>query len=96
MVDPAGDGINRPIRYASFRTDKPATPGHSAELISDTVDPQYFDNLDKVPNDFKKGCSTFLDHFERHVRERPDESYLGYRPVQADKTFGNYEWHSYK
>jgi hypothetical protein len=46
MVDPAGDGINRPIQYATFRTDKPAAPGHSAELVANTMDPKYYDNLD--------------------------------------------------
>lgn len=33
------------INYASFRKDKEPSPGHSRELISDRVDPQYFDNL---------------------------------------------------
>lgn len=33
------------VNYASFRKDKEPTPGHSAELISDRVDPKYFDDL---------------------------------------------------
>jgi len=40
-----GDGINRPFHYGSFRTDVPAEPGYSAELISKNVDPKYYNDL---------------------------------------------------
>ena len=33
-----GDGQIRRISYAAFRTDKPAEPGYSPELISNRVD----------------------------------------------------------
>ena len=45
-ADPQGDGIVRNIQYASFRKDKPASEGYSAELISDRVDPKFYDDLD--------------------------------------------------
>ena len=32
-----GDGVMRTFQYASFRTDKPASEGYSAELISNRV-----------------------------------------------------------
>ena len=34
-----GDGIRRTYRYATWREDKKADPGHSRELISVRVDP---------------------------------------------------------
>lgn len=45
-VDPQGDGLVRTVQYATFRDDKPASPGYSRELISNRVDPRYYDNLD--------------------------------------------------
>ena len=44
-----GDGVVRNIQYATFRKDKAASPGYSAELISDRVDPKYYDDLDGQP-----------------------------------------------
>ena len=49
MVEAApvqGDGLVRNFEYARWRTDKEAEPGHSHELISVNVEPQYYDNLD--------------------------------------------------
>jgi hypothetical protein len=40
-----GDGVVRNVQYATFRTDKAPSPGYSAELISNRVDPKYYDNL---------------------------------------------------
>ena len=48
-VDQGGDGVNRPIKYATFRTDKDPEPGYSAELISDRVEAQYYGDLDARP-----------------------------------------------
>ena len=45
-----GDGVVRNTQYASFRKDKAASPGYSAELISDKVDPKYYDDLDGQPS----------------------------------------------
>ena len=33
-----GDGVNRPIQYAKFRTDKEPEEGYSAELVSLKLD----------------------------------------------------------
>jgi len=52
MVDPeknsqkylAGDGVVRNIIYAKWRTDKPAEPGHSHELVNINLEPKYYDN----------------------------------------------------
>lgn len=95
MVEPAGDGIHRPIQYARFRDDVPAKPGYSRELIALTVDPKYYDKMDEQPP-YIEGCYTYLDYFERHVNTRPNDSFLGYRPKQADGSFGPYDWISYK
>lgn len=42
---PDADGITRPVTYATLRTDKPAVPGHTAELVSVNLDPKYYDDL---------------------------------------------------
>jgi hypothetical protein len=42
----SGDGVVRNFQYAKFRTDKAATPGYSAELISNQVEPAFYDDLD--------------------------------------------------
>jgi len=76
MVEPQGDGVNRPVQYAKWRMDKPADPGYSRELVSVILDPKYYDNLEGQPP-MRAGCYTFLDYFENHVRERPNETYLG-------------------
>ena len=95
-ANPAGDGINRHIEYATFRTDVPAKEGYSAELISNRVDPQYFDNLDGIPYD--KNCDTMLKIFQRNCAERGNEPFLGTRAELPEKDargktqFGDYTW----
>ena len=54
--------MNRPISYAKFRDDKPAEEGYSAELISNRVDPKFYDDLDAAPKP-KDGINTLLDLF---------------------------------
>lgn len=95
MVEQAGDGIVRNNIYAKWRTDKPAETGYSPELISVNVDPKYYDDFNNQPN-YKAGCKTFLDYFEVHVAERPNDGYLGSRVKLNEKEFGDYEWLSYK
>ena len=46
---PVGDGLVRNYEYARWRDDKEAEPGHSRELISVNVEPQYYDNLGGQP-----------------------------------------------
>ena len=45
-ANPDADGIRRHIQYATFRKDKAPSDGYSAELISNRVDPKYYDDLD--------------------------------------------------
>ena len=54
-----GDGVNRPTKYANFRTDQEPIPGYSAELISKLVDPDFYDNLDDQPKP-REGIETLL------------------------------------
>ena len=44
-----GDGQVRNVQYATFRNDKPITPGYSAELIGNCVAPQFYDDLEAQP-----------------------------------------------
>ena len=95
----AGDGIHRPVQYASFRTDKPAAKGYSAELISDRVDPRYYDNLDAMPGVHPE-CDTMLKFFKRNVATRANEPFLGTRQQLANDAngkpvFGDYEWKTF-
>ena len=39
------------VQYASFRSDKAASPGYSAELISNRVDKAFYDDLSNLPNE---------------------------------------------
>jgi hypothetical protein len=61
-----GDGIHRPIHYANFRTDKAASPGYSAELVSKLVKPEFYDNLAGQPEQ-NDGFPTLLSNFKRNV-----------------------------
>ena len=83
---PQGDGIERRIQYASFRTDKAPSPGYSAELISNRVDPRYYDDLAAQPK-ASADCDTLLKLFKRNVVQRPNANFLGQReslPPNAD------------
>ena len=73
-----GDGQIRRIQYAKFRTDKKPTPGYSAELISNRVSPEYYDNLDGIPYD-NASCDTFLKLFRRNAAAFPNDPFLGTR-----------------
>ena len=84
----------RAIQYATFRKDKPAAEGYSAELISNRVEEKYYDNLEGQPTPFE-GVETLLDLFEKNVAESPGEPFLGTRIKNPDGTFGAYAWQSY-
>ena len=47
VANTEGDGLVRNIQYAKLRTDVPPKEGYSAELISNRVDPAYYDDLGK-------------------------------------------------
>ena len=40
-----GDGVNRPVIYARWREDKPASEGCSKELISVDTPKEFYDDL---------------------------------------------------
>lgn len=95
MVEQLGDGIVRNEIYAKWRTDKEAEKGYSRELVGVNLDPKYYDDMDNQPG-YKPDCKTFLDFFETHVKERPNDGYLGTRVKLNEKDFGDYEWLSFK
>ena len=45
----AGDGIERHVQYGVWRTDKPADPGYSADLVHYDIPPECYDNFEKLP-----------------------------------------------
>ena len=59
------------------------------------LDPKKWDDVDTI-EPFRRDCYTFLDYFEKIVKERPNDSYLGSRVKLNEKEFGGYEWMSYK
>ena len=92
-----GDGVERLIQYASWRTDKPASEGYSSELISNRVDPKYYDDLGAQPTTDPE--DTLLKFFKRNVQRHGDDKFLGTRQRLADvngkPAFGEYEWKSF-
>ena len=74
--DNGGDGIVRNVQYASFRKDKAPSEGYSAELISNRVQPEFYDNL---VGQFQDPNDTFLKLFRRNATARPNEPFLGTR-----------------
>jgi hypothetical protein len=83
------------VQYAKFRTDKEIEKGHSAELVSVDLPQRYYDNIEGQ-EPYRTGCETFLDYFEHNVKERPNDTFLGYRPKAPDGTFGPYNWITYQ
>eukprot|EP00347_Sterkiella_histriomuscorum_P022663 403337627 len=81
---------SQPYQYAFFRTDKPALPGHSAELICMTNK----DNPDKVLGPDYHGMQTILDLFNYALKKFPNHKFLGTR--NQDKQGAPYEWKTYR
>jgi len=77
-------------QYAFFREDKPATPGHSPELICI----QNKDHPDKYADGTFKGCQTLDQAIKYALNHHPNENFLGTR--QKDKEGMPYEWKTYK
>ena len=75
----SGDGVRRPFRYATWREDKKADPGHSRELISVRVEPQYYDDLAGQPLMQGDSITTVMEAFKRQVETRGDADFLGVR-----------------
>ena len=94
-----GDGQIRRVQYATFRTDKAVSPGHSAELISNRVYPQYYDDLGAQPVEIA-GCDTILKCHRHNVATVPNKEFLGTRQQLANSpegkpVFGDYTWQTY-
>ena len=75
---PQGDGVERRIQYASWRQDKDPQEGYSRELISNRVDPRFYDDLGAIPQPFGEN-DTLFKLFKRNVADRPNENFLGTR-----------------
>ena len=81
--------------YAKWREDKPADANYSRELVDLNLDPKYYDNMHAIPP-YKEGMFTYLDYFEDHVKKRPNEEFLGYRPIDSNGKHENkYVWMTY-
>jgi len=86
------------VSYASFRTDKPASPGYSAELISDNIDPKFYDDLMAQPSPLDKDLDTLFKVYKNNVKNHSNMSFLGTRyptgekDAKGDAVFGEYKW----
>jgi long-subunit acyl-CoA synthetase (AMP-forming) len=87
----ATDGVKRSVIYGHWRTDQEAKTGYSHELVPETLDKKYYDNINEVPLS-NASCDTILKHFERQVKDQSNANFLGTRAKNADGTFGAYEW----
>ena len=90
-----GDGVRRDVIYGKWRTDKPATPGYSADLVHIDAPESCYDNFDKLPI-LDKPLNSILDVFLNQVRDKPDNRLFGTRAKNTDGSFGAYEWMTYK
>lgn len=73
-----GDGLVRNVAYASWRGEK-GSEGYSAELISDKVDPKYYDDLWAQPSPLGEGVDTLFKVYRRNVQNNPTTHFLGTR-----------------
>ena len=94
-----GDGLVRPVIYAKWREDKEPQKGYSRELISVDTPKEFIDNLSGQPG-YAADCHTFLDYFEKVVKTRGGDRFLGTRVKLADvdgkPAFGDYAWRTYE
>ena len=89
-----GDGLARNVMYAKFRTDKPADPGYSAELVNVDTPAEVLDNMDSLP-EYQKEYSTILECFLQTVKRKGDDPFMGTRCRNPDGSFGEYVWQSW-
>lgn len=79
--------------YATWREDLEPKEGYSKELISVNMTKDEYETTQVRHN--RENCRTFLDYFECHVKERPNETFLGTRAktvVDGKEVFGQFEW----
>ena len=79
MVQASGNE-RLPFSYGVFRTDKPADPGYSQELVNVNIDPAHYDNFEALP-ELQSPFSSIIDVFYRAVREKGNRNFLGTRPL---------------
>ena len=90
------------VQYAVMRDDKAPLPGFSREIINNTIDKKYWENLDYPLREDIAKCSTFLEFFERNCEKNPDHDFLGTREklktIEKDGKpfveYGEYKWRS--
>ena len=94
-----GDGVVRNTQYAVFRDDKPASAGYSAELVSNLLNPNFYDDLDGAPHEYSTEQDTILKIFKNSVANRPNGQFLGERrrldDVNGKPRFGEYMWKTF-
>ena len=92
---PAPNAERLPFNYGVFRSDKPADPGYSRELMNINIDNAHYDNFEQLP-ELNNPTNSIIDVFYKAVREKGNRHFLGTRPLQANGSYGPYEWMSYQ
>ena len=94
MVE-AANNDRFPCQYGVFRTDKPADPGYSPDLVHHEIDPKYYDDFNQLPL-LDSPIKSIIGCFYKTVAEKPNRRFLGTRPKLQDGTFGPYEWMTFQ
>jgi hypothetical protein len=89
-----GDGIERHVQYGVWRTDKPASKGHSVDLVHHDIPQDCYDDFERLPT-LDKPTKSILEVFVNQCQSRPNHRFLGSRQANPDGTFGAYEWMTY-
>lgn len=80
--------------YATFRSDKAATPGFTADLMHKDTPVDCYDDFNKLP-ELQTPTKDIIGVFLKQVAERPNSRLFGTRAKNEDGSFGAYEWMSY-
>lgn len=91
MVQPKDESR---VTYGKMRTDKPAQPGYSAELVNIDVDPAHYDDLERIPI-LQNAKTNFIALLQGHALANGNNKFLGTRERHADGSYGNYTWQTY-
>ena len=85
------------MQYGVWRTDKPADPGYSQEMISIVAaeHPEALDDFNKLPILQGTNVKSIVGAFVETARQKPNNRFLGTRHKNEDGTFGQYEWQTY-
>ena len=88
------DGIVRKIMYAKWRTDKPADPGYSQELVNINTPDEFLDNMDGLPA-FKQPYDTIMGAFLHTLERKRNDPFMGTRERLPNGEFGGYKWQTW-